>query len=109
MSLNKFDNKKYLRLTVACKKYLLENYPERFKSIFTGAARANKIRNEEHRRTRYHRLGELLILLDLADIKYSLMKKLFGKGLMDLQKQTAQTLQTIHRVKGLQSSIQQQN
>ena len=65
----KFDNKKYLRLTVACKKYLLENYPERFESIFVGAARANKIRNEEHRRTRYHRLGELLILLDLADIK----------------------------------------
>lgn len=65
----KFDNKKYLRLTVACKKYLLEHYPERFESIFTGAARANKIRNEEHRRTRYHRLGELLILLDLADIK----------------------------------------
>mgnify|MGYP003312205212 CR=1 FL=1 len=28
----KFDNKKYLRLTVACKKYLLENYPERFEN-----------------------------------------------------------------------------
>lgn len=65
----KFDNKKYLRLTVACKRYLSENYPERFGSFFKGATRANKIRNEEHRRTRYHRLGELLILLDLADIK----------------------------------------
>ena len=65
----KFDNKKYLRLTVSCKRYLLENYPERFESLFKGANRTNKIRNEEHRRTRYHRLGELLILLDLADIK----------------------------------------
>ena len=65
----KFDNKKYLRLTVNCKRYLLENYPERFESLFKGANRTNKIRNEEHRRTRYHRLGELLILLDLADIK----------------------------------------
>lgn len=65
----KFDNKKYLRLTVNCKRYLLENFPERFEAMFTGATRANKIRNEEHRRTRYHRLGELLILLDLADVK----------------------------------------
>ena len=65
----KFDNKKYLRLTIACKKYLLENYPERFETMFKGAVRTNKIRNEEHRRKRYHRLGELLILLDLADIK----------------------------------------
>lgn len=65
----KFDNKKYLRLTVNCKRYLLENFPERFESMFTGATRANKIRNEEHRRTRYHRLDELLILLELADVK----------------------------------------
>ncbi len=65
----KFDNKKYLRLTVGCKRYLLENYPERFESLFKGSNRTNKIRNEEHRRTRYHRLGELLILLDLADVK----------------------------------------
>ena len=65
----KFDNKKYLRLTVNCKRYLLENHPERFADMFTGASKTNKIRNEEHRRKRYHRLGELLILLTLADIK----------------------------------------
>ena len=47
----------------------MENFPERFESLFKGANRTNKIRNEEHRRTRYHRLGELLILLDLADVK----------------------------------------
>ena len=87
----------------------MENYPERFESLFKGANRTNKIRNEEHRRTRYHRLGELLILLDLADVKIFSDEKLFGKRLMDFKKQTAQTLQTIHRIKRLRSSIPGQN
>ncbi len=51
----KFENKKYLRLTANCKRYLLDNYPERFESLFTGATRTNKIRNEEHRREKLHR------------------------------------------------------
>ncbi len=65
----KFDNKKYLRLTVACKRYLSEYHSDRFADMFNGSNRTNKIRTEENRRTRNHRLGELLILLDLADIK----------------------------------------
>ena len=65
----KFENKKYLRLTIKCKRYLLENYPERFGSMFKGVTRTNKIRNDEHRRVRYHRLSEILILLYLADVK----------------------------------------
>ena len=33
----KFNNKKYLRLTANCKRYLSDNYPERFADMFTGA------------------------------------------------------------------------
>ena len=64
-------------------KYLKDNFPERFSDCFVGAASTNKIRNDTCRRMRYHRLGEILVLADLADIKIftdekSLMKKTFG-------------------------------
>ena len=76
----KFNNKKYLRLTVSCKRYLKEYHSDRFENMFDGASRTNKVRSDEHRRIRNHRLAEILILLDLADIKIfadekSLMEK----------------------------------
>ena len=79
----KFENKKYLRLTVACKRYLRENHSDRFENMFDGASRTNKVRTAENRRIRNHRLSELLILLDLADVKIfadekSLMDKTHG-------------------------------
>ncbi|MBQ4517625.1 MAG: hypothetical protein II997_03455 [Clostridia bacterium] len=79
----KFNNKKYLRLTVVCKRYLKEYHSDRFENMFDGASRTNKVRSDEHRRIRNHRLAEILILLDLADIKIfadekSLMEKTLG-------------------------------
>ena len=79
----KFNNKKYLRLTVSCKRYLKEYHSDRFENMFDGASRTNKVRSDEHRRIRNHRLAEILILLDLADIKIfadekSLMEKTLG-------------------------------
>lgn len=65
----KYDGIKCLRLTTKCKNYLKENFPERFYNIFIGATATNKIRNDEHRRVRYHRLGKVLTLLYLADVK----------------------------------------
>lgn len=75
----KFENKKYLRLTVKCKRLLSEYYPERFACLFTGATRTNKIRSDIYRRARYHRLGELLVLLDRADVKIFADEKSLGK------------------------------
>lgn len=79
----KFENIKCLRLTAKCKKYLKNSFPERFSDSFVGAKATNKIRNDARRRMRYHRLGEVLVLADLAGIKIfadekSLMKKTQG-------------------------------
>lgn len=76
----KYENIKCLRLTTKCKKYLKENFPERFSDTFIGASSTNKIRNDVYRRSRYHKLGKILILLDGADVKIfadekNLMKK----------------------------------
>lgn len=75
--------RKYLRLTSKCKKYLSSNFPERFSDCFAGATSTNKIRNDDYRRERYHRLGEVLVMLNLADIKIfpdekTLMKNTHG-------------------------------
>ena len=69
IKVHKFDNKKCLRLTSKCKHFLLKHYPERFEAMFTGFNRTNKIRSEENRRIRYHKLAELLILFDVAGVK----------------------------------------
>lgn len=79
----KFEKEKCLRLTSKCKKYLKENYPERFSDCFIGASSTNKIRNDDYRRQRYHRLGEVLVMLNLSGVKIfadekSLMKKTHG-------------------------------
>ena len=75
--------RKYLRLTSKCKKYLSSNFPERFSDYFVGATSTNKIRNDDYRRERYHRLGEVLVMLNLADVKIfpdekTLMEKTLG-------------------------------
>ena len=74
---------KYLRLTSKCKKHLTDNFPERFSDCFEGASSTNKIRNDDYRRERYHRLGEVLVMLNLAGVKIfadekSLMDKTLG-------------------------------
>ncbi len=79
----KYCFEKYLRLTPKCKNYLSANFPERFSDCFEGASSTNKIRNDDYRRERYHRLGEVLVMLNLADIKIfpdekTLMKKTHG-------------------------------
>ena len=79
----KYSFDKYLRLTTKCKNYLSTNFPERFSDCFEGASATNKIRNDDYRRERYHRLGEVLLMLNLADIKIfpdekTLMKKTHG-------------------------------
>lgn len=75
----KYGDIKCLRLTKKCKVYLKENYPERFSNYFTGATSTNKIRNDEFRRVRYHRLGKVLVLLYLADVKIFADEKSFAK------------------------------
>ncbi len=79
----KYLGEKYLRLTPKCKRYLTANFPERFSDCFIGASSTNKIRNDACRRERYHRLGEVLIMLDQAGVKIfpdekTLMKKTLG-------------------------------
>ncbi len=79
----KYLGEKYLRLTPKCKRYLSSNFPERFSDCFIGASSTNKIRNDACRRERYHRLGEVLIMLDQAGVKIfpdekTLMKKTLG-------------------------------
>lgn len=79
----KYLDRKYLRLTPKCKKYLSSNFPERFSDCFVGATSTNKIRNDDYRRERYHRLGDVLVMLNLADIKIfpdekTLMKNTHG-------------------------------
>ena len=74
---------KYLRLTPKCKNYLSTKFPERFSDTFTGASSTNKIRNDDYRRERYHRLGEVLVMLNMADVKIfpdekTLMKNTHG-------------------------------
>ena len=77
----KYDGIKCLRLTTKCKSYLKENFPERFSNIFIGATATNKIRNDEHRRIRHHRLGKVLTLLYLADVKIFFDKKTLMKNI----------------------------
>lgn len=79
----KYCFEKYLRLTPKCKKYLSSNFPERFSDCFAGATSTNKIRNDDYRRERYHRLGGVLVMLNLADVKIfpdekTLMEKTLG-------------------------------
>ena len=79
----KYCYEKYLRLTPKCKNYLSTNFPERFSECFEGASSTNKIRNDDYRRERYHRLGEVLVMLNMADVKIfpdekTLMKKTRG-------------------------------
>ena len=79
----KYLDEKYLRLTSKCKNYLSNNFPERFSDCFVGASSTNKIRNDDYRRERYHRLGEVLLMLNMADIKIfpdekTLMKNTHG-------------------------------
>ncbi len=79
----KYCFEKYLRLTPKCKNYLSSNFPERFSDCFEGASSTNKIRNDDYRRERYHRLAEVLVMLNLADVKIfpdekTLMKKTHG-------------------------------
>ncbi len=76
----KYDGIKCLRLTTKCKNYLKQNYPERFSDCFIGASSTNKIRNDIHRRTRYHRLGKILVLLYLADVKIFADEKSLAKN-----------------------------
>lgn len=53
-----------LRLTAAAKKQLLENYPERFRTILTGVSEINRLKCEVPRRLRLHRMAEVLVTVN---------------------------------------------
>lgn len=57
-----------LRLTLAAKKQLLAEHPDRFRTCLSGVTETNRLKSDIPRRLRLHRMAEVLVTMFNADV-----------------------------------------